>query len=118
MKVKCAHPKGLKQRFREAQDIDVAMSVLLEASHEEAKLRAKVRAASTLEGALNELFEIEQGSDDEQANELNLEDFGDAQLFILSGGDSEWGSNRAKLRGRDGDRGQRAQRRPPGQNKC
>ena len=56
----------MKQRFREAQDIDEAMSVLLEARHEESKLRAKVRAATTLEGALNELFEIEEGSEDEK----------------------------------------------------
>ena len=48
-KVKCAHPKGLKQRFKNTQDIDDAMSVLLEASHEEHKLRARVRAAATLE---------------------------------------------------------------------
>ena len=55
----CAHPKGLKQRFNKARDIEEAMSVLLEACHEEHKVRARVRRATTLDGALNPLLEFE-----------------------------------------------------------
>ena len=87
--IKCSHPNGLKERFRNAIDIDEAMGVLLEASHEERKVRARIRRAATLDEALESLLEFENFGEDESEGELNFHDFDDCQLFVMSDGESE-----------------------------
>ena len=71
----CAHPKGLRQRFKVADSIEEAMGVLLEASNEERNVRTRVREASTLLGALDALLEFENLSDDEGQGECHFNEF-------------------------------------------
>ena len=72
------------------------MGILLEASHEERKVRARVRAASTLDGALRSLLEFEKFSDDESQDEVKFNEFTDCQLFVMSEGDSTTDSETEK----------------------
>ena len=48
----CAHPNGLKRQLQQADSIEDAMDVLLEASNDQRKVRARVRKAATLVDAL------------------------------------------------------------------
>ena len=64
------------------------MSVLLEASHEEHKVRSRVRAAATLDGALLSLLEFENLSDDESNDDYSFSKLEDCQLFVMSEGES------------------------------
>ena len=47
----------LSQRIREAPTVEQALTLLLEASSSEAKFRSRVRAASSLEDALDEILD-------------------------------------------------------------
>ena len=79
----------MKQRFNTAKDIDEAMSVLLEASHEERKVRARVRRATTLDGALDSLLEFENLSEAESQSDFEFDEFQECEFFVMSDGKSE-----------------------------
>ena len=72
------------------------MSILLEASHEEHNVRSRVRAATTLDGALLSLLEFENLSDDEIQDDYSFSKFEDCQLFVMSEGESSTESGTEK----------------------
>ena len=80
---------GRKQRCKEGRDIEEGSDVLLEASHEEHKVRSRVRVAATLDGALDSLLEFENLSEDESQSEFNSDEFEDCQFFVMSDGENE-----------------------------
>ena len=60
------------------------MNVLLEASNEERKLRARVREATTLLGALDALLEAEDLSEGESQDEFHSNDLQECYVFVMS----------------------------------
>ena len=70
--------------------------MLLEASHEEHKVRSRVRAATTLDSALLSLLEFENLSDDESQDDYSFSKFEDCQLFVMSEGESSTESETEK----------------------
>ena len=64
------------------------MGVLLEASNAERQLRSRVRAASTIEGALLALTEVGNSGQDERQEALDFSEFPDCQLFAMSDGEA------------------------------
>ena len=83
-KLKCVHPSGLRERFKRTSNIEEALGVLLEASHEECRVRSRARLASTLEEALDTLFVCGDAGEEERADKLNFDEFEDEQLFSIT----------------------------------
>ena len=74
----------MKERFKQTSNIEEALGVLLEASHEECRVRSRARLASTLEEALDSLFVCGSSSGEEREHELNFDEFEDDQLFFIA----------------------------------
>ena len=56
---------NVSQRIREAVTLEQALTIMLEASRSEARLRSRVRAAATLEDALDEILAHDHGGNND-----------------------------------------------------